>query len=206
MANLKKQRRVRTRATLREQLGLGPRTGKPASPEATLSSAPQPHQDTLPIILSISDKNKHAIATQAIQRAIGTRPGLANEIQQRGWVGLLDHTLKAYDAVVEARENGQPNDVVHTLEQDMRYSLRELLYLSNATDVFNFGPYAPPQLDQDLDIFVGLPQFRTLVETVNDVHQRLERERLELGGRVEFAASSGYTDADAGKASGSRSP
>ncbi|WP_151637293.1 hypothetical protein [Noviherbaspirillum aerium] len=205
MTEFERRKRAATRATMRAQLGLDPRADDPTPPQATASSSPQPYQDNLPILLSITGKNKHAIATQALQRAIGTRPGFANEIQQRGWVGLLGRTLQAYDDVEMARKNQEPEEAVQRLEDEMRNSLRELLHVSSRTNVFNFEIYASPELDEDLDAFISRPEFRTLVETVTEVHQQLEQQRHQLGNRVAFASSSGDTYADQGGTSSRQS-
>jgi len=187
-------RRARQRAAMRERL-----FGPSAQPVVPASSSLQAGQETQPVFLTISEENMHAEATGVLQRVIGTRPELANVVQQQEWVGLLNRTLHEFDALKEAHNRIARGDraqkPLSILENEMRQSLRDLLSLSlsNEKDVFNFGRYMPPQSESDLDAFVSLPQFRMLVEAVNDVHEHLEQERSRLGPDVEFANSSRTT-------------
>lgn len=187
-ANDPMERRARAKADMRRLLEPVDRTDEPGP------SSLQIDPDTLPIFLAITKENMHAVATRALQLAMGERSGASGAVRQQEWVHLLNQSLRAYERVERSYESeqngGPPEPVLGQMEQAMRAFLRELLAVSESANVFNFGRYAPPSSDDDLDALVRLPAFRMLVDAVNTVHQHLRSERNLLDDRVQFAESS----------------
>lgn len=169
--------RIRQRNARRMALGLPPRSGAIAPSEAAGSSFRQPDPATLPLIVAITTENMHSLAARALQRAVGTFPGLSDEAQQYAWVDLLNRTLEAHEIAqvgyARAKNGKRLQRALGLLEEDARGNLRQLLEASSLTDVFNFGSSAPPVSVEELDDFVARPQFRLLVAAVNAAHQNM---------------------------------
>lgn len=169
--------RKRQRDVRRMALGLPPRSRAIAPGKAAGSSSRQPDPATLPLVIAITTENMHSLAARALQRAVGTFPGLPDATQQYEWVRLLNQTLEAHEIAqvgyARAKNGKRLQRALGQMEEETRVNLRQLLEASSLTDVFNFGSSAPPASIEELDNFVARPQFRLLVAAVNAAYRNM---------------------------------